>query len=211
VAAEGSMPTRSRAPQDDWIAERLRRGDQEEKSRVVRQALELPDEALLDPPHKCVWLQQPKATRELRHVQASRQLQQRKGIAAGLGDDPLPDPLIEYEPDARAEQRAGIVVSQAVKLQLGDVLELLAGIARREHDPDRLREQTPGDKRQRQRGRLIQPLCIVDHAQQRTFFGDLREPAQHRQPDEKPVGHRARGEPEHDLERVALWGGKPAR
>ena len=56
--------------------------------------------------------------------------------------------------------------------------ELLARLARGEHDPDRLGQQAPGDEGQRQRRRLIQPLRVIDDAQQRTLLGHLREQAQ---------------------------------
>ena len=95
-------------------------------------------------------------------------------------------------------------------LQLGDVLELLAGLARGEHDPDRLRQQAPRDERQRQRRGVVQPLRVIDDPQQRTLLRRLRQQAQHRQPDEEPVRRRAGAQPEDDLERLALGGRKPA-
>ena len=40
---------------------------------------------------------------------------------------------------------------------------------------NRLRQQPTCDKRQGQRRRVIQPLCVIDHTQQRTLLGRLRE------------------------------------
>jgi hypothetical protein len=111
---------------------------------------------------------------------------------------------IQLEPHCRAEQRARVAAAQAVHLQLGKVLELLDRLACREHDPDRLRQQAAGDKGERQRRRLVEPLRVIDHAQQRTFVGHLREQAQHRQPDEEPIRGGAVAQPEHDLERLTL-------
>ena len=93
----------------------------------------------------------------------------------------------------------------------GDVLELLAGLARGEHDADRLRQQAAGDERERQRRRVIQPLRVVDDAQQRTLLGRLRDQAQHRQPDQEPIRRGAGAQAEDDLERVALRRRKPLR
>ena len=60
-----------------------------------------------------------------------------------------------------------------------------------EADPDRLGQQATGDEGQRQRGGLIQPLRVIDDAQQRTLLADRCEQAQHRQRDEKPQGQPA--------------------
>ena len=158
---------RGRAPEQQRIAERLRRREQQQAPRVVGVRLELPDEALLDPSRETLRAQQPEAARQLRRREASRQLEQRQRIAPRLGDDPVPDPLVELESHRRAEQRAGVPVAHAAHLQLGDVLELLARLACGEHDPDRLRQQATGDEGERQRRRLVEPLRVVDDAQQR--------------------------------------------
>ena len=109
------------------------------------------------------------------------------GLPARLRDDPVAHPLVQHEPHRRAQQRARVAVAQAVHLQLGQVLKLLARLARGEHDPDRLGQQAPGHEGQRQRRGVIQPLRVIDDAQQRTLLGHLREQAQHRQPDEEPI------------------------
>ena len=87
----------------------------------------------------------------------------------------------------RAEQRARVPVAHAAHLQLGEVLELLARLACGEDDPDRLRQQATGDEGERQRRRLVEPLRVVDDAQQRPIVGRLREQAQDRQAHEEPV------------------------
>jgi hypothetical protein len=98
---------------------------------------------------------------------------------------------------------------QPVYLQLGDVLKLLPVLADREHDPDRLRLQATGDEGQRQRRRLIEPLSIVDDAEQRTVIAHLRHQAQDTQPGEEPIRGGARASPEHDLEGLTLRRRKP--
>ena len=87
--------------------------------------------------------------------------------------------------------------------------KLLAGLARGEHDRNRLRQQATCDKRQGQRRRLIQPLRVIDHTQQRTLLGHLREQAQHRQPDKEPIRGFAGGQAEHDLHGLSLRRRKP--
>jgi hypothetical protein len=98
-----------------------------------------------------------------------------------------------------------------VHLQLAQVLKLLAGLACGEHDPNRIGEQASGDERQRQRRGLIEPLRVIDHAQQRTVLGHLREQTEHGQSDEEPIRSRARAQPEHDLQRPALRRRKPPK
>ena len=56
-----------------------------------------------------------------------------------------------------AQQRASVPVDQPTHLELRQVPELLATLAGCEHEPHRLRQQTPGDESERQRRRLVQP------------------------------------------------------
>jgi hypothetical protein len=56
-----------------------------------------------------------------------------------------------------AQQRASVPVDQPAHLELRQVPELLATLAGCEHEPHRLRQQTPGDESERQRRRLVQP------------------------------------------------------
>jgi len=79
-----------------------------------------------------------------------------------------------------------------------------ARIALREHEDDRLRLQASGHEREHLCRRLIEPLGIVDQAQKRLLFGGVREQAQHREPDEKPIGPRARRQAEGRPERILL-------
>ena len=74
----------------------------------------------------------------------------------------------------------------------GSPLSSAAGLARREHDRDRLRQQPASDERERQRRRLVQPLRVVDHAEQRALLGRLREQAERRQTDQEAVRRFAR-------------------
>ena len=53
--------------------------------------------------------------------------------------------------------------------------ELLARLARREHEADRLGQHTAGDEGERERRAAVEPLGVVDDAQQRALLGDLRQ------------------------------------
>jgi hypothetical protein len=91
-----------------------------------------------------------------------------------------------------------------VDLELGHVAELLARLAGREHDADRLRQEATGDEGERERRGLIQPLRVIDDTQQRALLGHLREQAQHRQSHDEAIRDGTGAEPEHDLERSSL-------
>ena len=62
------------------------------------------------------------------------------------------------------------------------------------------RERTPV----RLRRRPIEPLCIVDDADERLLLGHLRQQAQHCQTDQKAVRCISRAEPERGTQRIAL-------
>jgi hypothetical protein len=193
-----------RAPKEPGIADRLRRRQQQQTPRVIRERLAPADIALLDPRRQRPRAQQPEPARQLRHRQASRQLEQRQRIPPRLRDDAVPHRLIQLDSHDRAEQRTGVAVDQAVHLQLRHIRQRLARLPLSEHDPDRFSHEATRDEGQRQRRRLIEPLRVIDHAQQRTHIGHFSEQAQHRQPNEKPIRGRSRSEPEHDLQRLTL-------
>jgi hypothetical protein len=92
---------------------------------------------------------------------------------------------------------------------LGRCSSSFARLAGGEHDPNPIRLETAGDERQRQHGGVIEPLRVVDDAQEGTLVGSLGEQAQHAQSDEKPVWGRSGAEPEHGLKRLALRRRKP--
>ena len=55
---------------------------------------------------------------------------------------------------------------------------------------------------------MVQPLGIVDHADERLFLSGLGEQAEYGQPDDEPVGGCLRAESERRLERITLWVGQ---
>ena len=58
-------------------------------------------------------------------------------------------------------------------------------------------------------GGVVEPLRVVDDADQRLLLGDLGQQRQRGEPDQEPVGRRAGAPAEHGRERVALRGGEP--
>ena len=90
-------------------------------------------------------------------------------------------------------------------LQVRQPPELLARLARGEDQPDRLGQQPPRHERQHLRRRPVQPLRVIDHAQQRPVLRHLRQQGSARParpgtgPARAPVA-----QPERDAQRVAL-------
>jgi hypothetical protein len=195
--------------QQQRIADRLRRCDEQQTLRVIRERLELSSEALLDPSRKRMRLKHPEPAGQLRCREPSRQFEQCQRVPTCLRDDPVAHSLVQHEPHGRAQQRARVAVEQAVHLKMGHVRKLLARFARREHEPNRLSQEAPSHKRQREPQGLIQPLSVIDDTQKRPLLGHLREQAQHGQPDEEPIRGDAGAQPEHDLQCLTLRSRKP--
>ena len=204
------MPSRSAAlPQQQWIPNRVRRRDQQQTSRVLGERLKASNEALFDPSRKRVRPQHPEPTGQLCRRQPARQFEQSEWIPACLGDDPVAHSLVRHESHGRAQQRAGVAIVQPAHHQVRKLPKLLPHVARTEHDPDRLGQKPPRDKREVQRRCLVEPLRVVDNTQQRTLLGSVREQTQHSQPHEKPVRGWTRAKPEDDLQGLALGSRQP--
>ena len=69
--------------------------------------------------------------------------------------------------------------------------------------------KTAGDETEDLRRGVVEPLRVVDNADQRLLLGDLGEQCQRGQPDQKPVGRRTGASAEHRRKRVALRDGQP--
>ena len=106
---------------------------------------------------------------QLGRGEPARELEQRERIAAGLGNDPVADSLVEAPWNPRRQQRAGVPVAESLDHELRQPVELLhvARLANREHHSDRLRLEAARDERQDLGGLLVEPLHVVHHAQER--------------------------------------------
>ena len=79
-----------------------------------------------------------------------------------------------------------------------------ADVTRREHERDPLRQQTARHERERSARRAVEPLRVVDDAQERLLLGGFGEEPENREPDEKRARRLSGAEPECDAERVTL-------
>ena len=101
------------APQQAHVPDRLGGGHQQEASRRRRKPAEPVHEALLDAAGQRLRVRKRESARQLRGRQIPRQLQQRKGVPAGLGDDPVVHPRVQPSGDRRLEERASVTVTES--------------------------------------------------------------------------------------------------
>ena len=77
-----------------------------------------------------------------------------------------------------------------------------------EDQPDRLGPQTTRHERQRLRRGRVEPLRVVDEADQRPLLGHVGQQAEDGQADEEPIRGIAVAQTERGAERFALRAGK---
>ena len=175
-----------------------------------RKRLELSPEALLDAARQRPHVGTAEPTRQLRRDQSPRQLHQRQRVAPCLGDDPVPHTLVEPTRDHRVQQGAGIGVAQARDHKLRKPRQLLvfAGLTHREHHGDRFRQEAARDERKRLRRGPVEPLCIIDQADERPLLGRLGQQSERRQTDQEAVRRLPGAQAECRAQRVALRPGQ---
>ena len=163
-------------------------------------------EARLDPALQRQLARQAEAARHACRRRVARQFEQGERVAARLGEDPLAHARVQRRADDRREELARRRVRKPGEPQIRQPRQLV-GIGRlthREQQQDRLGLQAPGDEGKHLCRRPIEPLGVVDQAQQRRLLGSLGHEAQRREADQEAIGLLARAQPERGLERVAL-------
>ena len=80
--------------------------------------------------------------------------------------------------------------------------------AHRDDHPDRLGQQPARHERQRLRRGAVEPLGVVDQADQRLLAPDLGQQPEQRQADQEAIRRRARAQAERGAQRVALGVGQ---
>ena len=112
-----------------------------------------------------------------------------------LGHDPLDHALVQGPCHRRCQQLAGIGVPKPVQLQLGEPGELVGPgrIARGERQDDRFGLQPAADESEHLRRDPVEPLRVVDQAEEGTILGGVGQQAERREADEEPI--RGRAEP----------------
>jgi hypothetical protein len=79
-----------------------------------------------------------------------------------------------------------------------------AGLAQREHQPHPLRQQAPRHERERLDGHLVEPLRVVDDADERLLLAGVGQQAQNGQADQEAIRRGTGAHAERRVQRVAL-------
>lgn len=104
------------------------------------------------------------------------------------------------------QQPAGVVGGQSFDHELRQSFELVlvAGLAQREHQSHPLRQKAPRHERERLHGHPIEPLRVVDDADERLLLGGVGEQAQDGQADQEAIRRGTGAHAERRVQRVAL-------
>jgi hypothetical protein len=124
----------------------------------------------------------------------------------GVRHDAVHDRRVERCMQPGLEQLVGIGVGEAADGELGQPPEpgRIGTVARGEHHPDRLCEEATGDEGQGPGRGTVEPVRVIDEADEGALLSHLGQHAEHRQADEEAVRWVAGGQPERLLQRVAL-------
>ena len=98
---------------------------------------------------------------------------------------------VDLDVGPRREEVDGGLVGQALDGDRGQAHESVGGtlaVAHAEEQPDAVGRQAAPDERQRGQRLLVDPLGVVDHAQQALLGGHLRQQGEACEPDEEAVG-----------------------
>jgi hypothetical protein len=192
--------------QQHGIAERFRRGGEDEQPGLLREQLQSPGVAVLDPAHHRLAGRDAEPAGELIRIPRSRQLEERERVAVALDEDVLVDARIERPVHVLEQQRARILIGEALDRQRGEPAKaVLAGAgAHGAHERDPLGEKSPGDEDEDLRRGVVEPLRVVDDADDRPLLGGLGEQGQRRKADQEAVGRGAGAQPEDRCQCVPL-------
>ena len=196
-----------RAPlKEHRVAQRLRRGGEDEQLGRRGKELEPPRVALFDLPGHRLFIGQPETAGEFGGAPRAWQLDEGERVPVALGDDLVAHGCIERSTDILERQRSGLALAESTDDDLGEPGEDLVAAAgtRGADDRDPLREDPAGDETQDLSRSTIQPLGIVDDAENGSILRGVREQRQRRKADEEPVRRGAGAPAEDHLQRVPL-------
>ena len=197
-----------RAPQHGCVSNRLCSGGEEKSLRVCRERSDAADKALLDTVGHWPRVRTTETARQCCGGQPLWQLQQSERISIRFRDDPIAHAFV-HPPECRGiEERARIRVTQTIDHhhRKSPEISVVARVAHGEYHCNRLRQEPPRYEAEHLCRSPIEPLRIIDDADQRPLLGALGQQTQKSHPDEKAIGGRTGHEPECSAKRVALRG-----
>ncbi len=192
------------------VAEGLGGGDDDQQTGVGREFEEALGIALFDLAGDRLAAGKSEPAGELSRVgPGSRQLEQGERVAVALRDDLVAHGLIHRAVHVVQQQRPRVVVAQSLDGQLGesgeDVVATLGASCA--HDRDPFGMKAAGNETENLGGGVVEPLGVVDDADERLLLGDLGEQRQRGQAHEEPVRRGVCAQSEHRLQRIALRDG----
>jgi hypothetical protein len=196
------------APQKRRVTDRLSGGQEEEPTRVEWEPRKPPAEALLDPRGQRQGRRQVESARELRGSQPAWELQQSKRVAAGLGNDALENGFVQPSREHGFQERPSIPAAQRIDRELRKAEQATSNAASRKREGDPLREQPTRDEGERCARCVIEPLRVVDDAQERALVGLFGEEAENGESNHERARWAARAQAERHGQRVTLRVGK---
>jgi len=197
--------------EEHWVTEGLGRRSKDEQSTVEGKLLDALDEAPLDLVRHRPTTRYSKPTGEIPSVPCARQLDERERVTATLSDDLVTDSRVERPAHVFEQQRSRVAFTEARYVQRRQPDEQVIAKAgpNRESEHHAFSQQTASDELEDLPRRLVEPMGIVDDADQRPLFRDVGEERQGREPDEKTIRHAPSGQAKDGRERVALRRWKP--
>ncbi len=188
------------------VAYGLGRREEQELPCLRGQFLDAQGEVVLEPAGEGSHRRRGVPAGEFGRAGAVGQFQQGQRVAAGLGEDPAADGFVEPAGKHRGQKRAGVGLAQASEGELGQPLQSAfpVGLADAEDQPDPLRHQPPGDEADDLGRDTVEPLHVVDQADERRLLSDVGEQAEDRQSHEEPVRGSSRAEAEGGLQGRSL-------
>jgi hypothetical protein len=133
------------------VSQRLRRRQQDQSLRRLGQFGDAPQVSRFQLARKIARGGRREAPGSLRRAHSLRQLRQRQRIAPGLGDDPVPDTVVEPAGYGPRQQSARIRLIEAVERELREAVERAARrrLAQREDHRHPFCQQAPRDEPER--------------------------------------------------------------
>jgi hypothetical protein len=185
---------------------RVARSHEQQTLRHRRQLLHAPPEARFDPLWQRSVAGEPEASRQRRERRSAWQLEQRKRIAARLGQYPVAHAVVHGSRDDRGKELPRRAIRQSQERQLWESGKLLepAGLALCEQQNNCLRGKAPSHEREHLCRRPVEPLDVVDNAEHWMLLRHVGEQTEHSQPDEKAIRPRARAEAQRGGQGVTL-------
>jgi hypothetical protein len=201
AALLGGTPEQSRIA--GWLGGR----NEEELLSAFGQPCNAAVEARLDSSRQLLGLRDSKAAGQARRGSSARKLQQGQRVSSRLGDDPITNLVVERADGRRREQLACIIEGKVLWSQLrkpGELIELFP-IAHREQNQHRFSMKPPSGEREGLGRGSIEPLGIVDQADEVGALGCLGKEAEEPEAHQKAVWSWAGAQSECRRHGRALW------